>query len=122
MFGAARDVGWKRGSDLPWKPIGHRDHVDERRLGDISVVGQHNTVVAPQTLRPLGVGTLRAVRNLANLVRRARRKPNRSDHRMVVTQSGVPPSPSSRIRRPKAAFLAMGARYQFDIPRRYFAA
>jgi hypothetical protein len=31
-------------------------------------------------------------------------------------------NPSSRIRRPKAVFLATGARYQFDIPRRYFAA
>ena len=31
-------------------------------------------------------------------------------------------SPSSRIRRPKPVFLATGARYQFDIPRRYFAA
>jgi hypothetical protein len=41
---------------------------------------------------------------------------------------GPPPAmtittnPSSRIRRPKAVFLATGARYQFDIPRRYFAA
>ena len=33
-----------------------------------------------------------------------------------------PVSPSSRIRRPKAVFLATGARYQFDIPRRYLAA
>ena len=32
------------------------------------------------------------------------------------------PNPSSRIRRPEAVFLATGARYQFDIPRRYFAA
>jgi hypothetical protein len=31
-------------------------------------------------------------------------------------------SPSSRIRRPKAVFLATGGRYQFDIPHRYFAA
>jgi hypothetical protein len=31
-------------------------------------------------------------------------------------------NPSSRIRRPKAAFLATGARYQFDFPRRFFAA
>ena len=31
-------------------------------------------------------------------------------------------SPSSRIRRPKAVFLATGARYQFDIPRKYLAA
>jgi hypothetical protein len=32
------------------------------------------------------------------------------------------PNPSSRIRRPEAVFLATGARYRFDIPRRYFAA
>lgn len=32
------------------------------------------------------------------------------------------PSPSSRIRRSKAVFFATGARYQFDIPCRYFAA
>jgi MFS family permease len=31
-------------------------------------------------------------------------------------------SPSSRIRRPKAVFLATGTRYQFDITGRYFAA
>jgi Resolvase, N terminal domain len=31
-------------------------------------------------------------------------------------------NPSSRIRRPKAVFLATGGRYLFDIPHRYFAA
>jgi hypothetical protein len=31
-------------------------------------------------------------------------------------------NPSSRIRRPKAVFLATGTRYHFDITGRYFAA